>query len=60
MSSRRFAVSRLHLNDGTVLYNQVVEETDGRLVRFYDLTEELHSTEWRDEDFYLSTLLPAD
>lgn len=55
MTVRRFAVSRLHLPDGSVRFNQVVEEENGNSLRCYDLVEELPFTEWRDEDFYLSS-----
>lgn len=53
---RRFAVSRLHLPDGQVLKNQVVE-TDtaaaNAVVRYYPLTAELPFTEWRGGDYYI-------
>jgi len=54
--ARRFAVSRLHLPNGQVLKNQVVEtcyEADRTSVRYYPLTEELPLTEWRGGDYYL-------
>ncbi len=56
MSLRRVAVSRLHLPDGRVLYNQVVELDGDVFVRHYPLTEELPFTEWRGGDYFL----PAD
>lgn len=51
---RRIAVSRLHLPDGTVRYNQVIELENGKVVSFYALTEELPYTEWLGGDFVLS------
>lgn len=53
MSLRRVAVSRLHLPDGRVLYNQVVELDGDVFVRHYPLTEELPFTEWRGGDYFL-------
>ena len=50
----RFAVSRLHLSDGTLLKNYVIEGNDkGDAVRYYPLKEELPFTEWRGGDYYL-------
>lgn len=51
---RRIAVSRLHLPDGTVRCNQVIELENGKVVSFYALTEELPYTEWLRGDFVLS------
>lgn len=53
----KFAVSRLHLPDGTLLFNQVIEEVEGQVVAYFPLVEELAQTEWRGGDFYLSKLL---
>ena len=53
MSLRRVAVSRLHLPDGRVLYNQVVELDGDVFVRHYPLTEELPFTEWRGGEYFL-------
>ena len=50
---RRFAVNRLHLPNGDVLFNQVLEVQDGRILAFYPLTEELPNTEWLGGDYYL-------
>lgn len=44
--AERIAVSRLHLADGRVLYNQVIEIAGGRLVRHYPLVEELPFCKW--------------
>lgn len=49
----RFAVNRLHLPNGDVLFNQVLEVQDGRILAFYPLTEELPDTEWLGGDYYL-------
>lgn len=54
----RIAVSRLHLPDGQVLKNQVVEmlqADDGQALQttYYPLREELPFTEWHDMDYYL-------
>lgn len=51
--SRRIAVNRLHLTDGRVLYNQVIEFSDNKPLRFYSLTEELPFTEWVGGDYFL-------
>ena len=50
---RRFAVSRLHKVDGTVLTNQVIEINDSGEVIYYPLTDELPFTEWHGGDYYL-------
>ena len=50
---KRFAVSRLHLLDGTVLNNQVIEITDSGQITYYSLTDELPFTEWHGGDYYL-------
>lgn len=50
---RRIAVSRLHLPDGRVLRNQVIELEGGTPVRHYPLLEELPATEWLGGDFHL-------
>lgn len=50
---RRVAVSRL-IVDGQTLRNQVIEMQDGRLLRYYPLTEELAFTEWRRETIHVS------
>ncbi len=52
---RRFAVNRLHLPDGRVLPNRIVEVRDGRVVAHFPLVEELPAVEWRGGDFYLDT-----
>ena len=52
----RFAVSRLHLPDGTVLKNQIIETKiiNGKpSTQYHPLTEETPFTEWRGGDFYL-------
>lgn len=49
---RRIAVSRLHLPDGRVLYNQVVELENEIPRCHFPLTEELASTEWLGGDYY--------
>lgn len=51
---RRFAVNRLHLPNGGVLFNQVLEVQDESVLAFYPLTEELPNTEWLGGDYYLS------
>lgn len=49
---RRIAVSRLHLPDGCVLHNQVIE-LDGEIPKIhFPLTEELASTEWLGGDYF--------
>ena len=50
---KRFAVSRLHLLDESVLYNQVVEISDQGEISYYPLTDELPFTEWHGGDYYL-------
>ncbi len=52
---RRIAVSRLHLPDGTVLKNQVLELSadEKSVTNYYPLTQELPFTEWRGGDYYL-------
>lgn len=50
---RRIAVSRLHLPDGRVLRNQVIELEGSVPVRHYPLLEELPATEWLGGDFHL-------
>ena len=51
--SRRIAVSRLHMPEGPVLSNQVVEfDAEGYPICHYPLTEEIHSTEWHPIDYY--------
>lgn len=53
---RRFAVSRLHLPDGNVLKNQVVEEIfNGHITCYthHDLSYEEPFTEWRGGDFII-------
>ena len=51
MKNRRIAVSRLHLPDGTVLSNQVIELSDGNPQRHYPLNHELPATEWLGGDY---------
>ncbi len=55
---RRFAVARLHLPDGRILKQQVIEciepTADGPRYRFFPLTQEIAFTEWRGGDFYLT------
>lgn len=51
----RIAVSRLHLSNGEVKKNQVLEidvETQ-KVVRSYPLEQEIAFTEWRGGDFFL-------
>ena len=52
MATRRIAVSRLHLPDGHVLHNQVIEMEDGIPVKFHDLLKEEPFTEWLGGDYY--------
>ena len=49
---KRFAVRRLHLPDGRVLVNQVIETDSNGLMRYYPLVDELPFTEWRGGDYY--------
>lgn len=49
---RRIAVSRLHMPDGRVLHNQVIELENEILQSHFPLTEELASTEWLGGDFF--------
>ena len=51
MKTRRIAVSRLHLPDGTLLNNQVIELSDGIPQRHYPLVHELPATEWLGGDY---------
>ena len=51
MQMRRIAVSRLHLPNGTILHNQVIELCDGQPQRYYPLVQELPATEWLGGDF---------
>lgn len=53
LQMKRFAVSRLHKKDGTILTNQVIEISDDGEVRYYSLTDELPFTEWHGGDYYL-------
>lgn len=53
-SIKRFAVLRLHLPDGTLLKRQVVEESEGRFLRHYPLTEETPNTVWLRGDYFVS------
>lgn len=51
----RIAVSRLHLSNGEVRKNQVLEidvETK-KVVRLYPLEQEIAFTEWRGGDYFL-------
>lgn len=51
----RIAVSRLHMENGNVLKNQILEidsETK-KMVRYYPLSREIAFTEWRGGDYYL-------
>lgn len=51
----RIAVSRLHLSNGEVRKNHVLEfdvETK-KVVRFYPLEQEIAFTEWRGGDYFL-------
>ena len=50
----RFAVSRLHLPDGTILKNHVLVSKNGKIVDFFPLSQEICFTEWRGGDYYLS------
>ena len=49
---RRIAVRRLHLPDGQILTNQVIEFADDGSQRYFPLTEELPFTEWLGGDYY--------
>lgn len=49
---RRIAVSRLHLPDGSILHNQVIESIDGHPIRHFPLREELPHTIWAGGDYY--------
>ena len=49
----KFAVSRLHLKDGTLLTNQVVIVCDEEVKDYHELKEEEPFTEWRGGDFYI-------
>lgn len=51
MNKRRIAVSRLHLPNGKILPNQVIELSDGHPQRYYSLTQELPATEWLGGDY---------
>ena len=51
MKMRRIAVSRLHLPNGTILHNQVIELCEGQPRRYYPLVQELPATEWLGGDF---------
>lgn len=51
--TKRIGVSRLHLHDGSVRHNQIVVIEDGKIVRYYPLTEEEAFTSWIGGDFYL-------
>lgn len=50
--TRKIAVKWLHLPDGRVLREQVVEFVGERPVRFYPLEGETAMTEWRGIHFY--------
>lgn len=52
---KRIAVSRLHLPDGKVLTNQVIDTTDSGEIIYYPLTDELPFTEWHGGDYYLKS-----
>ena len=49
----RFAVSRLHLPNGDVLRNQIVEALSDNTFRHRPLLEEEPMTEWLGGDFFL-------
>lgn len=51
----RIAVSRLHLSNGEVWKNQVLEfdVKTKKIVRFYPLEQEIAFTEWRGGDYFL-------
>lgn len=52
---KRIAVKRLHLGDGTVLTNKVIEfQRDGSACRIMDLNAELPNTVWIGSDYYLN------
>ena len=51
----RIAVSRLHLPDGTILRNQILELKGDRVVDYYDLQEEIYNTIWRGGDYYITS-----
>lgn len=50
----RIAVSRLHLSNGEVRKNQVLEfdVKTKKVVRFYPLEQEIAFTEWRGGDYF--------
>lgn len=52
---KRFAVSRLHLKDGSILKNQVVEidAKTNQVAAYYPLIKELAFTEWRGGDYII-------
>lgn len=52
MSSLRIAVARLHLKEGRVLYNQLLQLTpQGHLLSYAPLTREQAATPWHRGDW---------
>ncbi|MEG1580367.1 MAG: hypothetical protein RR386_03810 [Bacteroidaceae bacterium] len=49
---RRIAVNRLHLKNGQLLLNQVIELDKNTLHSYFPLKQELPYTEWLGGDFY--------
>lgn len=51
----RIAVSRLHLQNGEVRKNHVLEidAEKKKVIRFYPLEQEIAFTEWRGGDYFL-------
>jgi CTP synthase (UTP-ammonia lyase) len=43
---RRIGAHEVHLPDGTILHQAVVELIDERVVNYYEFTDELPMTEW--------------
>ncbi len=48
---KRIALSRFRLADGTLLRNRVLEFEGNHLLRHYQLTKELPTTIWIDEEW---------
>lgn len=46
-TSSRIAVSELHLPDGSIVYNYVIELDNNVVLSYYPLYEELANTIWR-------------
>lgn len=52
----KIAVSRLHLPDGEILHNQVIEIQNDKVVAFHSLTTEEPFVSWQGGDYYLANL----